>query len=295
MSNPTDNIRSHNPVSIRFSQAHDLGLPAWPCSTFPKPQRRCTLTAILCTTTYAPSPEDPRFLQALKTCDEARDQHLRLICVDGSPEAIAPEIRSLLEVHGAWVFSQKERGMGASRRETLRHALAISTNDVIVWLEPEKYPIVSLLQPAIDMVRYGGYDLVVPRRRNLDGYPVYQQLSELRANWELGDITGRHDLDLMIGPRVFSRRAATLFESYVGATPETDRWEILFIPVLWAIHHGMKTGSCLVNYVHPPEQTAAEEGDAEMDRKRDVQRINLIASMLTVAEQLKRSGEKIKI
>lgn len=236
------------------------------------------MQAVLVTTTFASSLDDPRFLQAIATCTEAWLENLPIICVDGSPEAMAEQVRDRLRVSGASVFPQQEPGMGPSRRETFYHGLETDA-EVIVWLEPEKYTVVHLLEPCIELVANGSYDILIPRRENLDSYPDYQHWSELRANWEFANITGAYNLDLMSGLRVLNRRAAKLFASYVGETPARDQWEIIFIPVLQALRCGMKVGSYTVPYVHPPEQTARESGDAAMDRKRDEQRVNLVAAM----------------
>ncbi|MDP3778856.1 MAG: hypothetical protein Q8R30_02270 [bacterium] len=243
------------------------------------------MKTVLVTTTFASSLDDPRFLQDISTCTEAWMEGFPFICVDGSPDSVGERVRDRLRMSGAAVFPQRGRGMGASRRETLRYGLETDAQ-VIVWLEPEKYPLVALLDPCIELVANGSYDVIVPRRKNLDSYPAYQHWSELRANWELADIIGQYDLDLMFGPRVLSRRAAELFASYVGETPATDQWEILFIPVLRALYCGMRVGSCTVSYIHPPEQTARENGDAAVDRKRDEQRVNLIAAMREEIQKL---------
>ncbi len=242
------------------------------------------MTAIITTTAFVPSLTDPRFLQFIKTCEEAETVGIPIACVYAAPSKITPDVAEMLRDYGAIPILQDKPGMGASRRETLQYGLSTPAK-VIIWIEPEKYPLVSLLEPVIAMVN-GGYDLVVPRRESLDSYPAYQQYSEYSANWTLANITGRYDLDLMFGPRVLSRTAAELFSSYIGKTPEKDNWEVIFIPVLQAIHYGMKVGFCPVKYVHPPEQTKREELDAVIDRKRDQQRGTLIAAMQEEAARL---------
>ncbi len=238
---------------------------------------------VLVTTTFSKSAEDLRFQLALKTCGAARKAGYPLIIVDGSPDE---RLRDLLRVCGATVYKQEEPGMGASRREALQAGLATEA-DVIVWLEPEKYPFVPLLKPCIDMVR-AGIDIVVPSRKSLESYPMYQELSELRTNRELGRITGSHDLDLMFGPRVMSRTGAELLLSYTGQAGG-DNWELTFIPILWVLkRHLMSVNSVVVDYVPPPEQTAAEQGDEEMNKKRDTQRHTLVNGMQRAAEYLKR-------
>ena len=95
----------------------------------------------LVTTTFSTKPSDLRFQLALKTCQAAKKAGYPIHIVDGSPN---PEISKQLFQAGAVVESEKERGMGASRRQCFRMGLN-SGADVIVWLEPEKYPFVSLI------------------------------------------------------------------------------------------------------------------------------------------------------
>ncbi|MEN9524563.1 MAG: hypothetical protein RL536_632 [Candidatus Parcubacteria bacterium] len=218
----------------------------------------------LVTTTFYQNVSDVRFGLALKTCQAAREAGYQIHIVDGSSN---PEISSLLRQAGANVEAEKVKGMGASRRQCFKMGLD-SGADVIVWLEPEKGPFVPLIGPCVEMV--GECDIVFPGRMDLVSYPRYQQLSEHRAMWKIGWLTSRPDIDWMFGPRVLSRKGAELLMSYDGSCGDT--WHILVIPVLWALMNGVKVGSKLVNYIHPAEQTAAEEGDEEMDRKRDHQR-----------------------
>ncbi len=231
------------------------------------------------TTTFSPTAEDLRFRLALNTVREAVRCGYPIIVVDGSP---FDDAKRLLEEAGAVVFKETTPGMGASRRQVLRAGLDTGA-EVVVWLEPEKYPLVSLLGPCVKMVQ-SGYDLVVPARRSLESLPSYQELSELRANWELGFITKRAELDLMFGPRVMSRNAAELFLSYDGAFG--DHWHILFLPVLRALRVGMSVMSVVVDYTHPAEQTAAEEADPKMPPKRLAQRQALVPAMREEADRL---------
>lgn len=235
---------------------------------------------VLVTTTFSPNADDLRFRLALDTCREAARCGYQLVIVDDSPPE---EAKGLLEAAGATVFKQTEKGMGGSRRQVLREALARGA-ETIVWLEPEKAPLVGLLGPCIDMVSSSGYDLVIPMRRTLESLPTYQQRSEYWANLLLAHVTKRYDLDLMFGPRVMSREAAELFLSYDGSAG--DLWHILFLPVLRALAAGMNIGKVVVEYVHPPEQTAAEEGNEAMDAKRDQQRVAIVAAVQQEAVRL---------
>lgn len=243
---------------------------------------------VLVTTTFSKTMDDIRAQLALKTCWAAHDHGYKILVIDGSP---CEEFKAALWKADAIVFNQKIPGMGQSRREALEAGLDTGA-DVIVWLEPEKYPLVPLLEPCIQPflhpIHNGEAHIVIPRRRNLDGYPQYQHLSELRANWEIANITGRGDLDYFYGPRIMNRWAAEKMMAYDGTVDGQkvyeDNWEILFIPVLWFIAWGMPIKSVIVDYVHPSEQLT--EDDEEMRGKRDKQRIDLVAAMQKEAKRL---------
>ncbi len=232
---------------------------------------------VLVTTTFSTSLTDIRAKLALRTCREAAKHDYHIIVVDNS---LCGEFKETLRATGAEVLPQQNPGMGNSRRECLRAGLNTGA-EVIVWLEPEKYPLVSLLEPCIEPIGELA-DVVVPRRRNLENYPKYQQWTEFSANWELGNITGRPDLDLFSGPRIMSRKAAEMMAEYQGE--RGDNWEILFIPVLWYLQTGMRVKSVVVNYVHPIEQRS--EDDELMRHKRDQQRHNLVSAMAAEAALL---------
>lgn len=238
--------------------------------------------AVLCTTVFATDPEDGRFVQALRTAEEARVNELHLYIVSGCPNPICDE---LLRERGAEVVKEVDHGMGASRRQGIREVVKKYDPGAVVWLEPEKYPLVAHLEASIQAIGRGQADLVVPRRTTLESYPKYQELSELRANHAMGAITSRGDLDLMFGPRVMGRKAIPLFLAY-GPEYGGDQWHVLFAPVVWAIKKGLKLLSVTVPYVHPLEQTTREEGNAEMDSRRDIQRVELIE---LVSREMKRS------
>ncbi len=228
---------------------------------------------VLVTTTFSKSVEELRSQLALNTVRATREAGHDIIVVDGS---LDQKFKDALSGAGAIVHEQKEKGMGSSRRQCIQAGLDAGA-ECIIWLEPEKYPFVPFVPDLVKKLRTSVPHLIVPRRRNLDGYPPYQHFSELRLNHELGNITGRPDLDLSIGPRVFNRLAANYFLDYKGE--RGDQWESIFIPVLRALYDGVLIESFIVGYVHPPEQTAAELEDEEMNHRRDLQRKSLIRAM----------------
>jgi hypothetical protein len=239
---------------------------------------------VLVTTTSSPSLDDIRAQLAIKTCLAAREHGYRIIVVEGSP---CLEFKMALWRTGATVTDQTERGMGVSRRQTLKAGIATEA-EVIAWIEPEKHTLIPLLEPCITPILTKQADVVIPHRQNLDGYPHYQQLSERRGNRELGNITGRPDLDPFFGPRIMSRKAASIMAGYTGQGGKNvygDKWEILFVPIVWFIKNDMRIESVTVDYHHPPEQLA--EDDASMRTKRDEQRTCIVKAMDREAKRLR--------
>lgn len=264
--------------------------------------------AVIVTTTFMSSAAyDHRFELARQTCNMAKVLGYPIVVVDGSPDNVTAR-GALMAAGATLVEQQSEKGMGSSRRQCIKagldavstasmietagfaHALQAFTDiSAIAWIEPEKANMVPFLKPCVEMVKQG-YDIVVPWRNRLYAdLPPYQALSEGRANHEIAEITGLN-LDFYVGPRIMSRRAAELLLSYRGksrvdpAVKYGDNWEILFVPLIWALQDGLRIGSCPVDYVHPAIQTAHEIGNAEMDKKRDFQRATLVAAMRQEAE-----------
>jgi hypothetical protein len=240
--------------------------------------------AVIVTTTYSANQQgDYRFQLALQMCQTAKAHGYPVLVVDGSPDHSSAK-QALLDAGATLVYEQHEKGMGASRRQCISAGLGLVENTPIAWIEPEKVGMIPVLAACVGMVEQG-YDIVIPwRNRLFADYPHYQALSEARANAEIAEITGIN-LDFMSGPRIMSRRGAELLLSYHGKSgfDETvtcgDNWEILFLPVLWALARGFQVGSCPVDYVHPTVQTAIESRSTEMDRKRDTQRLALVSAV----------------
>ena len=245
---------------------------------------------IIVTTTRTQDPgSDYRFQLVRQMCQTGKAFNYPICIVDGSPDhETAKEL--LLAAGASIVELQHTPGMGASRRQCLALGLAeAGESGVMAWFEPEKVAMIPCLEGCIAMVRHG-YDIVVTwRNRLFADYPPYQALSEARANQEMAEVTGLN-LDLMSGPRIMSRRGAELLASYTGQSrvdPNVlynDDWGIIFVPILWALKDGLKVGSCPVEYVHPQIQTALESRMPAMDRRRDVQRTELVAAMRQEAE-----------
>lgn len=225
------------------------------------------------TTTFSKTVKDLRLQLAIRTVREIKNLlGYGPIIVDASPDPV----KLALEEAGGQVYQQRpDTTMGSARRQAVSQALSQGA-ETIIWMEPEKYPLVESLPRLVEFKRLWPYDLVIPRRASLRSYPAYQMAKELEGNHEAGSLTGRPDLDLWFGPRVMDRRAAELFCSYDGRYG--DRWESIFIPVMMSLRKGLHVTGHTVDYIHPPEQTASESGP-DMDQKRDDQLNSLLAAM----------------
>lgn len=227
------------------------------------------------TTTYSNGIGELRTQLALRTIKD-------LVALTGHPPIVvdaSPDLASVaaFEEAGAYIVLQNPNTrMGQSRRQAVRYAMDDGAK-IVIWMEPEKYPMVPFLPNLVAPILSDEFDIIIPRRRTLRSYPEHQMLRELQGNHEAGSMTGRPDLDLWVGVRVMNIKAAGLFLNYDGECG--DRWESIFIPVVMALREGLRVGSVDVDYVHPPEQTKAETGDPEFDRKRDVQLEVLLASI----------------
>ncbi len=224
---------------------------------------------------------DVRARFALATVNKAAALGLSVIVVDGGS---CEELRNGLVERGAILYSEKERGMGPSRRQAMQAAWNIvSPLGSVLWMEPEKWPLISQVFLIETAMKETGADIVVPMRKSMTSYPPIQEAAERLGNMYFAKATG-HELDVWIGPRLIGPNAMEFFLNYKGEYG--DKWDSIFIPIVRAIAYGMKVVGVEVNYVHPPEQTAAEEADPGMDLKRLVQLDNLVPAIYTEARKL---------
>lgn len=242
---------------------------------------------------------------ALKTISKARDLGHYVLVIDGTGEESS--FWSALRSTGVNTESQIEKGMDPARQQAFTRASEQEKVKVIAWLEPEKESMVDphCLWPASLAVLNGDYDLVIPARdeRGFATYPEYQSKYEKRANDRFNNIletAGLHTaddsaLDAWFGPRVFNKDILSYFTgeySFRGvddtsaikdmyANVKTSNYNsATFFPIIRSIFEGKKVGSVIVPYRHPPEQTANEINNAEMEQKRHGQYVNIITACL---------------
>ena len=154
--------------------------------------------------------------------------------------------------------------MGASRRQAIKEAYN-TEKKVIAWTEPEKEDYIQKIADTACPILDGSADLVIPRRKSMQSYPLVQQHTEAFCNDFCRELTG-FDLDFCFGPRTWHRNMSHYFLDYSGNYG--DKWDSLFIPVVHAIADGKKVIGVKIEYNHPIEQTKVEEHDLFFYKKR---------------------------
>jgi glycosyltransferase involved in cell wall biosynthesis len=230
-------------------------------------------TAIATATFYNPDIESDVYRAgfAKNAIRKATDLGYAVVVVDGgSPEELLKE----LEEYGALLFSEEQEGMGPGRRQAIREAYGLERN-VIVWTEPEKEGYIPEIAKTVKPIIEGNADMVIPKRKSLESYPLTQQHTETFINLYWKDMTGT-DLDIIFGPRTWKRDMSHYFLDYDGEYG--DRWDSIFIPVVNAVFDGKRVVGVEVDYTHPKKQTEIEEHDLGFHRKR-IDQINNITGL----------------
>jgi len=227
---------------------------------------------VIATSTLYQNLREIRARLALKTIETAKIMNIPIIISDSSPNL---KIRKAFEEKGAIVF----RGpieMGPGRRQIIEQALKISGKKTfIVWMEPEKYPLVPLLLSIISQAE--SIDMIIPGRKSLKSYPLSQQYAEPIGNRIFYLLTGLK-LDVWFGPRIFVPECASFFLDYQGEYG--DKWDSIFIPILRAIKAGKKITGIDIDYTHPKEQTVEEEKHEIQFAMKRIQQLNLLTNAL---------------
>lgn len=238
---------------------------------------------VVATTTRYEHPDDLRVRLACAMLATARAAGVPVVVVDESSDAVHDV---LLAAGGRIVRPPHPLTRGSSRRYALRLAGETAGDlprSATVWMEPEKEPLIRQLRSLCGPIVAGEADLVIPERtaEGLRSYPPVQAALECAGNAIFEHLTGRF-LDLWFGPRAMNATARQYFLAYAGEYG--DAWEAIFIPVLRAIHDGLRVRSLPVSYQHPSEQTAAEDDVATGIVKR-LQQLRTIATALCAEAQ----------
>jgi len=228
------------------------------------------------TTTFYKSTTDLRLGLTLKTLNALRESQISAAVVDGSP---SEEIKTRLKATGAIVIPEiSDATMGDGRRQVIKEAGAASNDHVVFWMEPEKYPMVPFIRQICAPIYEGDADIVVPRRADeLSSYPKTQRLAEQCGNAIFEAVTGLA-LDVWIGPRAINAKGLAHFAKYDGTYG--DKWQSIFMPLLTAAKDGLRLTEVVVDYVHPPEQTEAENKDTNLSIVKRLEQLHELGNAL---------------
>lgn len=238
-----------------------------------------TVMAIMTYTTFNTDWERVRAKCIIKTLKEAIKHKYEVVLVDGgSPPEFVKDMQSL----GIHVYHQRTPGMGNGCRETLQLAQEMAAHGRgIVWIEPEKYPLVCKLDPAVKKFENERLDLLLLKRTSLDSYPPEQAMAYRMIALATKYLIGI-DSDFGWGPMVLSKRAIDYFLEY--RSDYGDLWDSIHCPRL-AIINNLPWQIMSIDYTHPPEQTAAETG-IELLPKRIRQMDQLVRAITGEVDKL---------
>ncbi|MFH1972686.1 MAG: glycosyltransferase family A protein [archaeon] len=214
------------------------------------------MSIVIATTTLYTNEDIIRIELAKQTIRQATEKYPTIVIDGGSPDEFLREI----ERYGAIVQQEEETGIGNSRRQAIKLAHNLGTQ-IIAWTEPEKVDYIKNISKTAQPLLYES-DIVIPRRKSLESYPVFQQLTEEIGN-EVWEKLTNIDLDMWFGPRIWKRELTDYFLDYDG-----NSWDSIFIPVMNAIIDKKYVSSVTIDYTHPNKQREIEEYNPKFYIKR---------------------------
>ena len=245
---------------------------------------------VLISTTYYPSINDLRLTLALRTAQQARLHHIPFLIVDGSPD----DVQSALRAEGAIILPENPTAMGGKGkgfayrygiRAALERAPALfdaEGNDFVIAIsEPEKVDFVRFLPSISGAILPSTHsstvpNIILPHRTEASflTVPEEQRHSERFGNAHLHNVQREltpaltsSPIDYLFGPVVFH---ASLSSWWLSNTSPV--WDAQIAPYIAAAYAGKgRIASINVDYIHPREQTAEEEGKAVWSAKRFMQ------------------------
>ena len=143
----------------------------------------------------------------------------------------------------------------------------------LVFLEPEKAPLIPHLFALVAPVLSGHADLALPFRDaiSVESYPREQALTEELANRGLAQMGyfKPGEFDMVFGPFAISVEGLRFVLEYDGHFG--DLWDGIIVPrlrMLLSPSHRSRVVSVPVPYIHPVEMSDSEEGKTDFLFKR---------------------------
>lgn len=184
----------------------------------------------LFTTTFYREDADGKLRKKLarEFAQKAVDADYHLTVVDGGTDngRFIEDLRKL----GVDVYAETQKGLGNSRRESLKHASRYADSagiDYLCWSEPEKVDFIRHIGGLVRKMDETGVHLIVPSRTSMASYPVAQQNSEGFGN-QLHTDAGYVDrngkpLDTFFGPKMWRKTVNPFFEVFGAGQTEVAR------------------------------------------------------------------------
>ncbi len=249
---------------------------------------------------------------AINFVKEVKSAGYQMVVVDGGSSS---EFKSELANLGIQVRPEQQKGMSPGRRQAFREASSLPGVEVVCWSEPEKISFVrDCLPKAAIPILTGTADMVVPKRdeQALSTYQYDQIHAEEKTNRFWNDALRAHHLlpedteyfDFCFGPRLF-RNTPHVREVFMKAFEFNQRglaldriinpelWpDASLLPIVTALHEGLRVVSVTVPYRHPEEQTKIETVMSAPKRKVDIQYKNAVVSLIQYIRFLENNPAK---
>lgn len=218
-----------------------------------------------------------------KMVAKATDCGYRVVCIDSSADTdLVPTALSSLSGHVTLLQEDENLPMATRRRMAMLEAIkSTSYSSHFVWLESQKYQMVTHISAMINTSMKSGADVVVSARSvaALKTHPNYMVGSELLVNLEISQLTGWWYDWMAGGPYVMTLAGARAF-CQAHEDPQAG-WAGIMLTLLVA-HFCL--GTIVASHPleddhnYPPELLEVECDNPDMKEKRNDQ-----ASQITAA------------
>ena len=217
---------------------------------------------------------DQRFQSCLRFLEGAEALGIPVYLADSSPHPIQEQLRARTLgglVDGSGSYTEK-------KIRSLRVAAEVGA-EAIVITEMEKEGLLPYLEAICTPIHRGRADLVIPERTEASwaSYPKEFEIERF-ALAQIEQFTGRY-LDTMLGAFVIRRS-----EAYRFLACQEEMWAWLHVPRFQMIREKPERVVGLpIDFLYPPEQREAEEGNPAFHLKRIGQlQYSLIRPLLAV-------------
>lgn len=268
---------------------------------------------------------------ALKTFREAAKNGYNVFVSEGGSNELF--LKNLRQIPGITVMKRPKEGRAVARRQGYEAAAQTPGVGVTVWLEPEKYTLLSFIPQIVQPILNNETDIVVIGREEKvfkDTWPPYMWESESRANRKFNSILQEFDLlpqdvfmDMWAGPRAFRNRPDIVKlwtevyeyqESESPTGPSIIRKHInpeqysngQFFPVIEALNlyrlnpkTGPRVTGVKIAFPYPEIQLLSEMAPSNLQKmmsKRKGQRVGFLAEEIQYIRYLSNpTGPKTKL